>query len=500
MTQAGVLQARRRCATTGSHRRPLRAVRVSCLALLLAATSFTTLGVASAIDSNADGSTGAVPHADVEVTPDGEPLLNPAAEHPVLGSNASAAFKRMSPQEQRQFLEHGLAMLNDDQDVEAAVQHVCNGAGVRVTALADADYGTHAPRWNGEGEAPEDTGAMRGASGEALFKAYVALRVCGVVILEGVFPPDFVAELRAAQEEQIRPHLDEMDGSLDAGESRVSTLAALRSPGRLEYKAPLAEPFSSAELVARPVLMRLISTTLRNKRFELDTLSHVTSVADATEQQWHRDLPPAFTDARYLPLPPAGLVVFVPLVDVTQDMGPTQFLTGSHLPCMPDNVHYWEQPDGGGDVSSDYPALLECAHGGTVVSGDAPAASAVVFDIRTLHRGGRNRSGKLRPQMYLTYFRDWYQDTINFRVPLPRSHGQRPLGQRKLFARLDARQYQERLEALVLDLGGEEGERRLGELQRAQPGAFDEYAQQTERLAAWDSVEGEAEGGQGGGL
>ena len=32
-------------------------------------------------------------------------------------------------------------------------------------------------------------------------------------------------------------------------------------------------------------------------------------------------------------LPPHGLVVFIPLIDVDTRMGPTMFLTGSHIAC-----------------------------------------------------------------------------------------------------------------------------------------------------------------------
>ena len=46
-----------------------------------------------------------------------------------------------------------------------------------------------------------------------------------------------------------------------------------------------------------------------------------------------------------------------------------------------------------------------------------PAGSAVLFDVRVLHRGLANRSGVARPVLYFTYAAPWYHDLHMFETP-----------------------------------------------------------------------------------
>ena len=87
-------------------------------------------------------------------------------------------------------------------------------------------------------------------------------------------------------------------------------------------------------------------------------------------QEWHRDGQALSADPS-TQLPPHCLNLFVPLVDVTEHVGPTEFWVGTH-----------QEPT--------YHALK-------------PAGSAILFDYRTIHRGGANSSGKRRRVLYLTY-------------------------------------------------------------------------------------------------
>ena len=85
--------------------------------------------------------------------------------------------------------------------------------------------------------------------------------------------------------------------------------------------------------------------------------------------------------------PVHAINVFVPLVDLTMDKGPTEFIPGSH-------------------VDFDVPNASRIA--------TCKAGSAILFDYRTKHRGLGNRSNDDRPLLYLTYARPFWVDVYNF--------------------------------------------------------------------------------------
>jgi hypothetical protein len=101
---------------------------------------------------------------------------------------------------------------------------------------------------------------------------------------------------------------------------------AQRSRGRYELKVPLEEPYTNNDLVANAFIMPVMKAHLKSKKIEMDTLSSVTSNPKTEGQQWHRDV---FVKSDF----PHGVVVFVPLLDVTEEEGPPDFLLKSHLPC-----------------------------------------------------------------------------------------------------------------------------------------------------------------------
>lgn len=99
--------------------------------------------------------------------------------------------------------------------------------------------------------------------------------------------------------------------------------------------------------------------------------------------------------------------MFAPLVDVDYEMGPTEVKAGTHLPCQPT-----QRPTL--DLSS---YICQDRTGDTVVA-EMKAGSALLFDLRTLHRGGENKSDKRRPQIYAAYVQDFFIDTVRRPVTL----------------------------------------------------------------------------------
>ena len=54
------------------------------------------------------------------------------------------------------------------------------------------------------------------------------------------------------------------------------------------------------------------------------------------------------------------------------------------------------------------------AGAGAHVRLEADAGSAILFDYRTFHAGGANRSDRPRPILYFVYARSWYRDVHNW--------------------------------------------------------------------------------------
>ena len=80
-------------------------------------------------------------------------------------------------------------------------------------------------------------------------------------------------------------------------------------------------------------------------------------------------------------LPPHCITVFVPLIDMSEQLGPTEFYPGTHRRDCP---------------RQDYKAC-ETGDCEGVAFTSAKAGDAVMFDYRVLHRGGANSSTRQRP-------------------------------------------------------------------------------------------------------
>mmetsp|Transcript_38204 Transcript_38204/g.59633 ORF Transcript_38204/g.59633 Transcript_38204/m.59633 type:complete len:288 (-) Transcript_38204:129-992(-) len=109
-----------------------------------------------------------------------------------------------------------------------------------------------------------------------------------------------------------------------------------------------------------------------------------------TYQAWHADGEHLFTQVH---CPPHCINVFVPLVDVNERNGATEFIPGSH------------KLDGQGHSGNEeFSIRLE-----------ARAGEAVIFDYRCQHRRGANNTENDRHVIYFTYSKEWWSDTRNHR-------------------------------------------------------------------------------------
>jgi len=230
-------------------------------------------------------------------------------------------------------------------------------------------------------------------------------------------------------------------------ERRRSTLRgpgrARRSPSRTptprEVKLPLAPPFTDPELTAGPMLRSLVKLLL-GERVELDTFSYIESSPGSLDQDWHSDAPTPATPGAHAP--PVGLVAVVPLVDVGEANGATEFLAGSHVDVG--DERFWMEDEGSDGGACNATPHLQVA---------ARAGSVVLFDLRLRHRGRANRGAASRPVLYMSYVKEWFHDGVNFKQRQSQAWDGLSGAGRRLFARLDTREYVKRLERELEERG-----------------------------------------------
>ncbi|HLJ54067.1 MAG TPA: phytanoyl-CoA dioxygenase family protein [Chthonomonadaceae bacterium] len=213
----------------------------------------------------------------------------------------------------------------------------------------------------------------------------------GYLFLESVLPPDWIAELKADLDRELRAYNEEGDGIIQLHHRMFET-----SPANLRL-FDLEPIVSFAEA--------LIATTthvIHNNSFRTPLGKGITT--------WHQDDSP-----HYLVLdgdPPGNVrlpvLLFTAnyyLTDVpSPDYGPTQVIPGSHLfgASPPTNMEgtRWERD---------------------IVSCCGPAGSVVMFNNQVWHRGGPNLSDRIRYMAQVSYARRLvghkYAPFMNYTMP-----------------------------------------------------------------------------------
>jgi ectoine hydroxylase-related dioxygenase (phytanoyl-CoA dioxygenase family) len=201
------------------------------------------------------------------------------------------------------------------------------------------------------------------------------LRMNGYVILEDALPLDLIARMR-----------DRFDELLEAQRAAVpSNRGANRYQMYLPFEPPFADPLVYEHPLVLRLLEQLLGTDIICTYFASDT-----PLPGSEYQRVHSDTRLLFPETT-LSLPSYGIVVNLPLVDVTEENGPMEIWPGgSHL--MPGRL--------------DMQALAPHLNSIRVLM---RAGSILVRDLRMWHRGTPNRSTRSRPNMALVYTRAWYR-------------------------------------------------------------------------------------------
>ena len=238
------------------------------------------------------------------------------------------------------------------------------------------------------------------------------LAYAGVVVRRDAVCRDAVAACRASAEELAAEATRRATAKgADAGDASAGFHFAdvsQRGPFRLDLRLGAAlesPPFDALDLSA---IWPHVRTALGEDAV-LRRRGLVVGLPGAEDQKYHADaprVPPevwAEHESTAAVQPAHSLVVFLPLSDLNEENGPTAFLPGSHQRWTSDALE--AEADAPGSSSAGAPAIL-----------DVDAGDAVIFDSRTQHAGGANRSQRTRPILYLVFARPWFDEAMHRRL------------------------------------------------------------------------------------
>ena len=238
------------------------------------------------------------------------------------------------------------------------------------------------------------------------------LSYAGVVVQRNAVCRDAVAACRERAEELAGEATRRATAAgADAGDASAGFHFAdvsQRGPFRLDLRlgaALEAPPFDALDLEAIwPQVRAALGEDAVLRRRGL-----VVGLPGASDQAYHADaprVPPevwAEHESTAEVLPAHSLVVFLPLCDLNEENGPTAFLPGSHQRWTAAALE--AESSAPGSSTAGAPAIL-----------DVNAGDAIVFDSRTQHAGGANRSQRARPILYLVFARPWFDEAMHRRL------------------------------------------------------------------------------------
>lgn len=176
---------------------------------------------------------------------------------------------------------------------------------------------------------------------------------------------------------------------------------ASRCLGRLDVRwRTNLFPFNAPEVVENTFITKLMEKLL-GKDAKLLYCGLIYSMPNSADQPWHQDGTPLFDESELkVDVPPYAMNVFIPLDNIDEAIGPTEFILESHknehaqrINLNVDKAIQWDyQPIG--------PLLF--------------SGEVLIYDYRVCHRGAKNLSTQTRTMLYLMYARPWFKEHLNF--------------------------------------------------------------------------------------
>jgi hypothetical protein len=230
---------------------------------------------------------------------------------------------------------------------------------------------------------------------DRLTTALDSFRSRGCLWIQGAFQPSFIHLLNAAF----------MEGEGNRIQDEAATRNLVVGDRRLMVPVELKGPFNDPELYAPPLVCAFMEGTL-GLEFRLGGFGVVVSLPGARDQHIHSDHPALFGMPIDDFLPSFAVTMIVPMVDMNAMNGATRVWEESHLTRyhaanagIPMDKRNHEDP---------FTRVGDC----------------LLMDYRLHHAGLENRSDAARPILYITYFRPWFKDYVNYRKHPPLTFGE----------------------------------------------------------------------------
>lgn len=278
-------------------------------------------------------------------------------------------------------------------------------------------------------------------SSSSIEKLAQAFGDCGVLVIKGGYDRELIENVNSAQHNHFQQWFR------NSSEVNNTSSDIKRSEGRYEIKLPMRPPFTNEALLRAPLVYPLLQNLLGHM-IEIDTFGLLTLFPHTPKMHWHRDTAILFSYDQQPDQPSHGIVVFIPMVDISTDMGPTEFILKTQIPCAQSQLQEYLFED---------VFLKLCPWFGSTWKAIAGMGDAILLDTRILHRGTENRSDKRRPMLKISYVKDFWYDSVNYKNPHTQSFETLSPQLRKLLTRVDTRGYFRHLEALLkeneLELG-----------------------------------------------
>jgi len=225
---------------------------------------------------------------------------------------------------------------------------------------------------------------------ETLENALHQVKMNGVVVFESVLPEELVDDMNA---NFLRVLNETLQTNAEATELNTTTMRK----NRIRMDLPFYEPFSDPQVItnafALPIIERLVGEDCRCFYLSVDA-----PMPGSDYQNAHGDYFPFFPESDII-LPPTGIVVNFPLIDVTEENGPME--------AWPGGTHHTPEK-----MFADWKNVVNAAEHMKPVRMTMPKGSMIIRDIRMWHRGTPNLSDEIRPNVALIYGRSWWDGAV----------------------------------------------------------------------------------------
>lgn len=256
----------------------------------------------------------------------------------------------------------------------------------------------------------------------------------GSALLVDAIPEDEMKmpsrETTAQEEEERRKRTEIGDNAENETSFRYHEVAS-RCIGRIDSRYRMDQhPFNDPRVTSNSVLLPIIRHMLggENGNAELVYAGLIFSFPGSQCQPWHQDGEPLFPEEDLLDVPPYAFNVFIPLDDVDEEVGPTEFIPGTLLSDRAQEINeelvQWAMIESKWSGAGDHKASMRMVLGAEedewnsknkVVAPLLRRGDAMIYDYRTCHRGTENLSQtKTRTMLYLMYARPWLKEHLNF--------------------------------------------------------------------------------------